>query len=355
MNKLRMRTLKKEKYLLDYLFIKSMCILENKHKEECLLKILESSDNLDDKMLNLLTKSMIKTNNPDFILKFSLSEKLNKKNMDDLTEYFLSIDYNFRKYTCNFIKLAHNNSKQNINKLLDQIVSEGVWYADYLLNDKEVPKFIHELLLKKLVEYKKTHIISFYNLSKFDRELVNSSLEIICSKGKSREIYNFYYNNFSLSFDKKLMLIDSLCKTDDVKLLIKISEDVKNLPYEKSFIEKIEDALIRIRDIEHIYNYLKNTDNFVKKQELINVILYSLDYKYIILTALYIDNTLIYKLFNNVNEMYLFIVDNALFSEEELEEITEFIYGKSKTDISTNIDEKVYKYIYETKLQKGNN
>ena len=99
----------------------------------------------------------------------------------------------------------------------------------------------------------------------------------------------------------------------------------------ESKFDEIVNIVIKSDYIPSMYTLAKTYHDRYNKinKKLVTQILNSKEMKYICLVALYIDNKLIYKLFNNVNSMYQYMCGSGYYSTNELSKITDTIYGEN--------------------------
>ena len=135
-----------------------------------------------------------------------------------------------------------------------------------------------------------------------------------------------------LSSQNVIKLVDTLIASGKVLELVEFANVCKTLPESK--FDEIINIVLNSNHVSSMYTLAKiYYDRYNKiNKKLVTEILNSKEMKYICLVALYIDNKLIYKLFNNVNSMYQYMCGSGYYSTNELSKITDTIYGENYTN-----------------------
>lgn len=254
---------------------------------------------------------------PELLCDFKI---INKETLNDV------IGRLFRNCSYSFIKSMFDD-KYEINDLKNKMfyymIENNEFY--YLSKIVDMEKITDEQLIL-LIDTLSNSINDLLDFIKTNIEVIKKRIayierftRVVLSKHKIEPIYNLlkiYYDN---------SIFENMCANDKSYFGSMIEDEVKN---------------IENPDIPTLYKYLILTGN--RDKVLIDKIILSNDVKYIILTAIYIDNSLISKLFRNPLEMYYFVQNSNMFTMEEKKEVKAYMFGDIEDDIKADVTYKAY-------------
>lgn len=282
--------------------------------------------NNDNKTKLKTIKKLIKNRNPQDIYTFLVN------NMDTEEKYmngFIKIMCEQKNlyYICkttNIITLSNKNLIDLINVVIE---SEKISYIKELLSFP----FNRDYTIKKICELKNPYII--YELLMYSKDFIlehniTRMINTLCDLKEYQYIIKVG-SIVNLSEKNIIKLTDTLISCQRLLELVDFTSTCNLLP--KTRFDEIINIIKKTNYIPSIYSLAKiYYDRYNKiNKELITQILKSREMKYICLVALYIDNNLIYKLFNNVNSMYQYMCGSGYYSTLELKKVTYLIYGES--------------------------
>lgn len=133
----------------------------------------------------------------------------------------------------------------------------------------------------------------------------------------------------------------------DIEIICDFLIQMKNLSEDNinSLATKIKDS----HEVEYIYRALENVPNIKSdlKKEMIDKIILSRNLKYICLTAIFVDNTLISRIFITI-EGFLNYINKLDLTDEEISKIHKKLFGNDGEDSSMTIeDDNLNKLILE--------
>ena len=79
----------------------------------------------------------------------------------------------------------------------------------------------------------------------------------------------------------------------------------------------------------------------------IKLIIISKEIKYICLTAIYIDRSIIDKIFGDIDKIFAYIMSSDLFTEEEKLQIKKDLYDDELEDIENKINNNLEKLVLD--------
>lgn len=245
--------------------------------------------------------------------------------MDELVK--VMCDLNDLYYICKTIKIL-TLSNENLVDLIDIVInSKKVSYIKNILENT----FNADYAIKKICKLKDSYIIC---------ELLICSEEILKEYNITRlvtalcELKEYRYilkisSLKKLSENNVINLVDVLIENDKILELVEFVNNCTLLP--KSKFDEIIQIVKNSNHIPSMFTLAKiyyDRYNEINKKLIENIILLK-NMKYICLVAVYIDNSLIYKLFDNVNSMYQYMCTSLYYSSFELKNIANAIYGEN--------------------------
>lgn len=285
--------------------------------------------NIDEKARKKKIRNLIKLKSSEEIYMFLNNNKdLEESDITKLINVLcMQKDLYYICKTCKIITIDGNN----LSNLIDVVVSsKSISYIKELLTTTQNRNYSINKICSLKDAYLIYEILS-YSSSFIGNENVNKMINKLCEKKEYRYIVKAGSIE-KLSSQNVIKLVDTLIASGKVLELVEFANVCKILPESK--FDEIINIVLNSNHVSSMYTLAKiyyNRYNKINKK-LVTEILNSKEMKYICLVALYIDNKLIYKLFNNVNSMYQYMCGSGYYSTNELSKITDTIYGENYTN-----------------------
>lgn len=287
--------------------VKRLCKKGNSSE---IYEFIDNNKDLEAILLDKLVKRMCELNDLEYILKLLKIMTLSNNNVVTLVN-----------------KLISSKNIEHIKRLI--MISRGIISYNYIVNlicYEDDVKLIYEFLLFSKDFIGKENISNLvFKICKF------KDIRYILSTGKYID---------KLSSDDASNLADVLIELDKILELVEFVEETLTLSKEK--IDEIINLVIKSKYIPAMYRLAKvYYDRFGEKNNLlITEILKSKAIKYICLIAVYIDNSLIFKLFKDTNSLYQFMEYCGYYSDNEIRFVRRKIYGENYQKQDIEIQEK---------------
>lgn len=282
--------------------------------------------NIDEKARKKKIKNLIKLKSSEEIYMFLNNNKdLEESDIARLISVLCTQkDMYYICKTCKIITINGNN----LSNLIDVVIeAKNVPYIKELLTTMQNRNYS----INKICFLKDPHLIYeilSYSSSFIGKENVNKMINKLCEMKEYRYIVKTGSIE-KLSSQNVTKLADTLIASGKILELVEFTSVCELLPESK--FDEIVNIVIKSDYIPSMYTLAKTYHDRYNKinKKLVTQILNSKEMKYICLVALYIDNKLIYKLFNNVNSMYQYMCGSGYYSTNELSKITDTIYGEN--------------------------
>lgn len=285
--------------------------------------------NIDEKARKKKIRNLIKLKSSEEIYMFLNNNKdLEESDIARLINVLcMQKDMYYICKTCKIITINGNN----LSNLIDIVIeAKNVPYIKELLTTMQNRNYS----INKICFLKDPHLIYeilSYSSSFIGKENVNKLINKLCEMKEYRYIVKTGSIE-KLSSQNVTKLADTLIASGKILELVEFTSVCELLPESK--FDEIVNIVIKSDYIPSMYTLAKTYHDRYNKinKKLVTQILNSKEMKYICLVALYIDNKLIYKLFNNVNSMYQYMCGSGYYSTNELSKITYTIYGENYTN-----------------------
>ena len=269
-------------------------LIKLKSSEEIYM-FLNNNKDLEESDITKLINVLCMQKDPYYICKTCKIITINGNNLSDLIDVVVS------SKSISYIKellTTTQNRNYSINKICSlkdaYLIYEILSYSSSFIGNENVNKMINKLCEMK--EYR--YIVKAGSIEKLSSQNVTKLADTLIASGKILELVGFTSVCNLLSEDKFNEIINIVMKSNHIPSMYTLA---------KTYYDR--------------YNKIN--------RKLVTQILNSKEMKYICLVALYIDNKLIYKLFNNVNSMYQYMCGSGYYGTLELKDITYIIYGES--------------------------
>lgn len=285
--------------------------------------------NIDEKARKKKIRNLIKLKSSEEIYMFLNNNKdLEESDIARLINVLcMQKDMYYICKTCKIITINGNN----LSNLIDIVIEvKNVSYIKELLTTMQNRNYSINKICFLKDPYLIYEILS-YSSSFIGNENVNKMINKLCEMKEYR--YMVKAGSIEkLSSQNVIKLVDTLIASGKVLELVEFANVCKILPESK--FDEIINIVLNSNHVSSMYTLAKiYYDRYNKiNKKLVTEILNSKEIKYICLVALYIDNKLIYKLFNNVNSMYQYMCGSGYYSTKELSKITDTIYGENYTN-----------------------
>ena len=285
--------------------------------------------NIDEKARKKKIRNLIKLKSSEEIYMFLNNNKdLEESDITRLINVLcMQKDMYYICKTCKIITINGNN----LSNLIDIVIeAKNIPYIKELLTTMQNRNYS----INKICFLKDPHLIYeilSYSSSFIGKENVNKLINKLCEMKEYRYIVKTGSIE-KLSSQNVTKLADTLIASGKILELVEFTSVCELLPESK--FDEIVNIVIKSDYIPSMYTLAKTYHDRYNKinKKLVTEILNSKEIKYICLVALYIDNKLIYKLFNNVNSMYQYMCGSGYYSTNELSKITDTIYGENYTN-----------------------
>lgn len=282
--------------------------------------------NIDEKARKKKIRNLIKLKSSEEIYMFLNNNKdLEESDITRLINVLcMQKDMYYICKTCKIITINGNN----LSNLIDIVIeAKNIPYIKELLTTMQNRNYS----INKICFLKDPHLIYeilSYSSSFIGKENVNKLINKLCEMKEYRYIVKTGSIE-KLSSQNVTKLADTLIASGKILELVEFTSVCELLPESK--FDEIVNIVIKSDYIPSMYTLAKTYHDRYNKinKKLVTQILNSKEMKYICLVALYIDNKLIYKLFNNVNSMYQYMCGSGYYSTNELSKITDTIYGEN--------------------------
>ena len=282
--------------------------------------------NIDEKARKKKIRNLIKLKSSEEIYMFLNNNKdLEESDITRLINVLcMQKDMYYICKTCKIITINGNN----LSNLIDIVIeAKNIPYIKELLTTMQNRNYS----INKICFLKDPHLIYeilSYSSSFIGKENVNKLINKLCEMKEYRYIVKTGLIE-KLSSQNVTKLADTLIASGKILELVEFTSVCELLPESK--FDEIVNIVIKSDYIPSMYTLAKTYHDRYNKinKKLVTQILNSKEMKYICLVALYIDNKLIYKLFNNVNSMYQYMCGSGYYSTNELSKITDTIYGEN--------------------------
>lgn len=287
--------------------VKRLCKKGNSSE---IYEFIDNNKDLEPILLDKLVKRMCELNDLEYILKLLKIMTLSNNNVVTLVN-----------------KLISSKNIEHIKRLI--MISRGIISYNYIVNlicYEDDVKLIYEFLL--------------FSKDFIGKENISNLVLKICKLKDIRYILVTGKYIDKLSNDDTSNLADVLIELDKILELVEFVEETLTLSKEK--IDEIINLVIKSKYIPAMYRLAKvYYDRFGEKNNLlITEILKSKGIKYICLIAVYIDNSLIFKLFKDTNSLYQFMEYSGYYSDNEIRFVRRKIYGENYQKQDVEIQEK---------------
>lgn len=236
--------------------------------------------------------------------------------------------------------------------IIDSILNSNRKKAIINIDVNEYIKYpISYSVVRKVCNLSSTDELLNY-ISKLDKKFYSVIIEEIIKINDLEKIYEIA-KNIRISDDDYKLLCDAIIKSNDLSKIYEFSMLDRSNPY----IDLIGSKLAELNDAEYMYLFLKNAKGYSNevKEILIDKIVKTANIKYICLVSIFIDNSLINKLFKNINELYNFIIVSGLFEEKIVNQINNYLFTtKSDKNITNKVKNKVEKLSDKTYKLESN-
>lgn len=285
--------------------------------------------NIDEKARKKKIRNLINLKSSEEIYMFLNNNKdLEESDITKLINVLcMQKDLYYMCKTCKIITINGNN----LSDLIDVVVSsKSISYIKELLTTTQNRNYSINKICSLKDAYLIYEILS-YSSSFIGNENVNKMINKLCEMKEYRYIVKAGSIE-KLSSQNVIKLVDTLIASGKILELVEFANVCKTLPESK--FDEIINIVLNSNHVSSMYTLAKiYYDRYNKiNKKLVTEILNSKEMKYICLVALYIDNKLIYKLFNNVNSMYQYMCGSGYYSTNELSKITDTIYGENYTN-----------------------
>lgn len=203
-------------------------------------------------------------------------------------------------------------------------------------------------------------IFSIKNLS--DAKDVSKVLSMVLKFCSSIQIYSFIIKNIKILTKEQIgELILKICDEENFEYIKKLSTRINLLDYMDDIIKSIKDS----DKIEYKYWILKEYGQHVKKEDfdkMTNDIILSRNMKYICLTAIYIQPSVLIKIFGGFNNLFTYVMKSNLFDKDEKIVLANYMSNiicdsdpdMINSSVENNLNNVIKKYVYVSEIKKQN-
>lgn len=223
----------------------------------------------------------------------------------------------------------------------ESCISDSIINIANNLSSKQSNYLVHKLDEKYKLNKRICNILLTMYVCKLNRVSISIIVKSVCKIGNDKDII-FISKQLKgvIDNDDITEIINAICKEKVPCSILETSRILKDYLRSDS-IKLCANTLCKIRNIEFLYKFLLEFNDKLDektKLQIKQVILQSMEYKYIILLAVLIDIALISMLFERVDDLYIFIVTSGLFTVEEISLIKEKLNIKN---VEPNVDKAV--------------
>ena len=250
-------------------------------------------------------------------------------------------------------RLIPTLAKSIITSFLDKVGPLNNIEELLYLTTNKTPNYNHikDIIIDYLLYMKYPYPISRLSVNSLKKEQFKSILETL--RVFDEDLSKFILNNGEkLDYEHMIYIYEYFSSCCDMQSIYEVYRTSKVCDDSLVSTDTIDSLILSIEtddlDIEYLYRYMILSNN--RNEQLINKIIQSGNIKYIILTAININKGIFDKLFNNNQELLLYVQECDLFTDVEKQEIDSMLRNdeQSANNIIENTNIRIHKLINES-------